>query len=362
MIDYTSALYLGMRHPSRALAPWARLTAGVPAVLGTLPGAEGVAAALAALMGCQHAVLAPSTLHLAWDVLGLLARDPVRLYLDAGAYPVLRWGAERAAAHGAPVHPFRHHDAGALGRLLRRDAGDPRRPVVVADGWCPRCGEAAPLAAYLAAARRHRGRLLIDDTQALGILGRQPTPAMPYGQGGGGTLCWLGLRGPDVAILASLAKGFGVPVAVLAGSRAFVRRFEERGETRVHSSPPSAAVIHAAAHALACNATQGAALRARLLRRVQQFRRLLAALGLAARGWFFPMQVLTAPHGLHAPRLYAALLDAGIRPVLLRDRAGSGAALAFVLTARHTDADLRRTAHALRRLSAPPGATHLLAS
>ncbi|MDX1545884.1 MAG: aminotransferase class I/II-fold pyridoxal phosphate-dependent enzyme [Rhodothermales bacterium] len=362
MIDFTSALYLGMRHPSRALAPWARLTTGVPAVLGMPPGAEAVAAALAALMGCPRAVLAPSTLHLAWDVLGLLARDPVRLYLDAGAYPVLRWGAERAAAHGAPVHPFRHHDAGALRRLLRRDAGDPRRPVVVSDGWCPRCGEAAPLAAYLAAARRHRGRLLIDDTQALGILGRRPTPAAPYGQGGGGTLCWLGLEGADVAVLASMAKGFGVPVAVLAGSRSFVQSFEEFGETRVHSSPPSAAVIHAAAHALACNAARGAALRARLFRRVQQFRRLLAALGLGARGGVFPMQVLAAPRGLHAPRLYASLREAGIRAVLLRDRAGSGAALAFVLTARHTEADLQRTARALRRHFGPPGSTHLLAS
>jgi hypothetical protein len=64
--------------------------------------------------------------------------------------------------------------------------------------------------------------LVIDDTQALGILGHSPGPHAPYGKGGGGSLQWAGIGGPDVLVVSSLAKGFGAPVAVLAGSEATV--------------------------------------------------------------------------------------------------------------------------------------------
>ena len=81
--------------------------------------------------------------------------------------------------------------------------------------------------------------LVADDTQALGILGHSPDARMPYGHGGGGSLRWSGIGGPEALVFASLAKGFGVPIAVLAGSRARIREFEEKSLTRVHCSPPS---------------------------------------------------------------------------------------------------------------------------
>ena len=49
----------------------------------------------------------------------------------------------------------------------------------------------------------------------------------------------------------SLAKGFGTPMPLLAGSASVIRRFEEHSETRIHCSPPSLAALHAAEHALA---------------------------------------------------------------------------------------------------------------
>ena len=33
VLDFTSASYLGLRHPRRTLRPWPRLTTGVPAAL-----------------------------------------------------------------------------------------------------------------------------------------------------------------------------------------------------------------------------------------------------------------------------------------------------------------------------------------
>jgi len=40
VLDFTSALYLGLRHPSGSLRPWARFTLGVPAALAAPPEAE----------------------------------------------------------------------------------------------------------------------------------------------------------------------------------------------------------------------------------------------------------------------------------------------------------------------------------
>ena len=67
MIDFTSALYLGLHHPSWALRQWSQFTTGVPAALASPPDAQVVAKELAALQGCEWGLLGPSTLHLFWD-------------------------------------------------------------------------------------------------------------------------------------------------------------------------------------------------------------------------------------------------------------------------------------------------------
>lgn len=59
---------------------------------------------------------------------------------------------------------------------------------------------------------------MLDDTQALGILGCYPRPDAPYGEGGGGSLRHFGIQSPEILSGNSLVKGFGVPVAVLAGT------------------------------------------------------------------------------------------------------------------------------------------------
>ena len=100
MLDFTSALYLGIRHPSRSLRPWSQLTTGKPAALESPPSSQAVARALAELQGCERVTLLPSTLHLFFDLFEVLRREGIRLYVDAGAYPMARWGAERAASRG----------------------------------------------------------------------------------------------------------------------------------------------------------------------------------------------------------------------------------------------------------------------
>ena len=59
---------------------------------------------------------------------------------------------------------------------------------------------------------------MLDDTQALGILGEGPTKSNPYGIGGGGSLRWHDVFGPHIIVGSSLAKGFGAPLAAFAAA------------------------------------------------------------------------------------------------------------------------------------------------
>jgi len=351
LLDFTSALYLGMRHGSRSLEPWGRLTAGKPAALSEPRVAGHLARALAALQGCERATLAPSTLHLFWDLFGVLSDGPLAIYMDSGTYPIARWGIERAAARGVPVRGFRHHDPEDLHRLLRQGGARRGRPVVVTDGFCPACGRGAPLADYLRPVRERDGHLVIDDTQAAGIFGQSPGADAPYGRGGGGMLRWHNLKDSHALVVTSLAKGFGVPVAALAGAGRLVDFYEERSQTRVHCSPPSNATLHALKHALKLNGERGDALRLRLARTVRHFRRRLAEVGLAAEGNLFPVQTLAAPAGLDAVSVHERLQELGTQTVLHRPRAGQEPRLSFIITAAHTPADIDAAVGALASLT-----------
>jgi len=350
MLDFTSALYLGLRHPTGSLRPWAQLTTGRPAALATPASQVGLAQALAELQGCERATLSPSTLHLFWDLFTVWARGRVAIYMDAGTYAIAHWGVERAAARGVPIRHFPHQDVEVLRRELKQDARFGLQPLVVADGFYPGSGGPAPIAAYLEVVRDYGGQLILDDTQALGIFGHSPGLDAPYGRGGGGSLRRSNVGGPDLLVVSSLAKGFGAPVAVLAGSDAMVRHFEASSQTRVHCSPPSAAVVHAAQHALAVNRSFGDRLRLRLAQLVRYFRQKLKRIGFLATGGLFPVQTLEPEDRLDAKTLYDRLLQCGIRTVLHRGRNGHRPRISFLITALHRQSDIDRAVDALARV------------
>lgn len=333
MLDFTSALYLGLWHPSRSLPPYERLTLGEPAALDEPPGAAQLGAAAAALVGGERGLIASSTLHAFWDLFGALPARSLAIFSDSGSYPIAQWAIERAVVRGIPARTFAHHTPDALDRALR--TGPPGcAPVVVTDGFCPGCGRFAPLRAYLELVRAHRGLLVVDDSQAVGLFGL-PSPGAPYGIGGGGTARWTGTGGAEVIWCSSFAKALGVPIAAVVGGGGWIERLEERGETRVHCSPPSAAHLSALRHAFGVNLRAGEELRARLAERVLHFHARLARAGLTAIGGLFPVQRLSLPRQVDVAKLHGRLLQRGVKTVPQRSRCGPRATLAFVLTARH---------------------------
>jgi 8-amino-7-oxononanoate synthase len=350
--DFTSALYLGLEHPSSHSTGWERLTLGKPARLEVLAGSHEVERELAALTGCARALLGPSTLHLFWDLFETLARRSVSICVDAGSYPVARWGVERAASRGIFVRVFPEHDVQAVRRLLHGPAR--QRPVIVADGYSLARGRAAPIAEYLECLAPFGGLLVLDDTQALGIYGHSPETWPPYGREGGGSLRRAGVRDDRIVVVSSLAKAFGAPVAMLAGSDAFTTEFELESVTRTHCSPPSAAVVAAAADALRVNRSCGDALRRRLAQRVAHFRRRLKPLDLLETASLFPVQSVRTPARIDVYAWHRRMAAHGIVSVLQRSRHGAGARISFVLTARHSLAEIDRAVAGLAEAMTGP--------
>ena len=346
MLDFTSALYLGLEHGWRDLPGWQRLTLGKPAALEEPPRAIEVQGQLAELTGCGRAVLAPSTLHAFWDLFDLLRQRGMSVLLDEGSYAIARWGIERAAARGMPVETFNGRDL----RSLRYRVQRVRLPVVVTDGYYPGAGFPAPLARYVEWVKPRGGLVVVDDTQALGIFGRSPGPRAPFGVGGGGSLRRLGLQEDCIVLVSSLAKAFGAPVAMVAGREDLIADFERDSATRVHCSPPSAAAISAAAHALRINRLSGYVIRMRLARVVTLLRAGLSRLNLLCTRGLFPVQTLRISDRMDPAELHRRLLSLGVRTVLHHGREGNGARISFVVTALHTPKDINQALSCLADL------------
>lgn len=343
MIDFTSSLYLGLEHSSDSLAAWPRLTLGKPAALEAPPGSREVERELATVVGCERALLAPSTLHIFSDLLAMFAGRRARILLEESAYPIVRL----AAGYAARPETFGVACGQPLAGILQQSD---RRPAIVTDGFIPSSGAPAPLQEFARRARDAGGWLIVDDTQALGIFGTPSRSAVPYGEGGGGSLRWTGVGGDHVIVVASLAKAFGAPLAMIGGSEAMLDRFERSSSTRVHCSPPSVAATRAAAVALGTNRREGEWLRRRLAKRVCRLRRGLRNLGLDGPDSLFPVQPVTNAFGADAHHLFTGLLESGIRTVLARPSGAGSAQVVFIVTARHRLDEIDRALEALAHL------------
>ncbi|UZN03470.1 aminotransferase class I/II-fold pyridoxal phosphate-dependent enzyme [Cellulomonas sp. S1-8] len=333
MLDLTSSLFLGVHHPAGRSGGWSSLTTGRAAALGEPAVARRVAARVAARLGAPAGVVHRSALHALVDVVDVLA--PSAVIVDAGAYPLVRL----AAGASAPVvRTFAHHDVDDLVRAL---AGAGPRPVVVTDGWCAACNRPAPLTALERVARAAGGTLVVDDTQAFGVLG----------PGGAGTWRWSGGRPVGAVQVVSLAKGLGAPLAVTAGPRDVVARLAVHG-TRWHASPPTAADLRAADDATAPAAQRALeGRRRRLWWLVGALRAGLLRLGLGIVGRPFPVVHARGPDPARAARV---LRGRGVRALVLAPACLPAPVLTFVVTAEHTPADVRRVLAAVRVAATSP--------
>lgn len=350
MNDFTSSLYLGISHAKVELPAWKQLTTGRPAALTEPVLAQQLGQQLALLQGFRAGLVGPSTLHFFWDLFGMLDPQKYVLFADAQLYPVGASGVERAKGNGMQVLRFRHLNKAHLKKLISSNKLANKRPVVVSDGWCPRCGQPAPLPAYLALIRPYNGLLIIDDTQGLGVLGTQSTRSTSYGRGGGGIIKWWNLKGSDILLISSLAKGLGVPMASLCGSARWINRFRRVSMTRSSNSPVSQAHLVAAQRALSINRNLGDKYRLALWKNVHFFKQNVGS-SWRIRGGFFPVQTLPFLDREQAIAAYRYLMGRGIETVLVGPHQEYPIGLMFIIRADHQTNELRALAGGLLELA-----------
>ena len=348
MIDFTSSLYLGMKHSSNELNGWQQLTTGVPAALWEPGLATQVANCVAGMQGLEKGLTAPSTLHLYWDLFDFLSYRPIVLFIDEKVYPVSRYGIEKLLLRNIPIHTFRHFDAAHVAELIKENCTRPRIPVIVSDGWCPACGSAAPLRRYAGMVKPLNGWVIVDDTQAFGVLGAGKQTTKPYGKGGGGLLQWQSVQANTIITIVSLAKGFGVPLSVISGTRAFIEPFARHSQTRVNSSPVSLVHLQAAMNAFRINRLEGDDRRAALWRNICRLRILLQKAGIAVQGGIFPVQMIRCRSRQQTILLWEELKKNNIRTVLITPHGEQQPVLSFILHSDHTPGDIQALADSIR--------------
>jgi len=135
------------------------------------------------------------------------------LSLDEHAHPNLK---DAAKLSGLQSHMFAHCDPGSLADVLKISVGAGQRPMVVTDGVFASTGRIPPLSEYATILAPYNGRLFIDESHALGVVGTN----------GRGAAEWCGVE--HLAVTGStLSKAFCAQGAVVGCSALDASRLRE---------------------------------------------------------------------------------------------------------------------------------------
>src|SRR5947208_670077 len=212
----------------------------------------------------------------------------------------------------AKLRPFRHNRLDRLERTLERAAGDGGGILVVVDGVFSMEGDVAPLPQIVELCRRHGARLMVDEADAVGVLGAR----------GAGTAELLGVEDEVDLRMGTFSKSLASCGGFIAGPDEVIEflRVSARPFLFTASAVP-AAVGAALAATRICRSSEGPELFARGLDTAGYLHRGLPDLG------FHVLEPTTLPDGetvvtpivpvlvgddWKAALLWRALYDAGV--------------------------------------------------
>ncbi|GLW69752.1 8-amino-7-oxononanoate synthase [Kitasatospora phosalacinea] len=304
VLDLASNDYLGLtRHPAvtaaaaEAAVRWGGGATGSRLVTGTTEAHTALERELAEFCGYQAALVFSSGYTANLAVLTALAGPDTLIVSDAHNHASLIDGCRLARGRVARAA---HADPAAVREALAARA-EPRA-LVVTDSVFSVDGNAAPLAAHLAAARAHGAALVIDDAHGLGVLG-------PGGAGAGAA---AGIAGqPDVVATATLSKSLGSQGGVVLGPERVIRHLVSAARTFIFDTGLAPAAVGAALGALRLlRAEPGRA--ADALRVARELADRLAGAGLDASAPDGAVVSVRADDPEHAVRWAAACRDEGL--------------------------------------------------
>jgi 8-amino-7-oxononanoate synthase len=337
-INFASYNYIGLNgHPDvvgAAKAAIDRYGTSVSAsrpVSGERPVHRDLERALACIHGTEDCVVLVGGHSTNVTVIGhLLGRDDVIVH-DALIHNSIVQG---AILSGARRVPFPHLDHEAADRLLRETRPRGGHALLVIEGHYSMDGDVPDLPAFIAAARRNRAWLMVDEAHALGVLGPR----------GFGTADRFDVDPGEVDIwMGTLSKSLVSCGGYIAGSRALVEYLKVVAPGFVFSvgmAPPAAAAALAALKLLEREPERVR----RLNDRGALFLRLAREGGLDVGGSIGASIVpVVTGSSIRAGRLAQALFRRGlnVQPILYPAVPERAARLRFFLTASHTEEQIR---------------------
>jgi 8-amino-7-oxononanoate synthase len=354
-VNYASYNYVGLNgHPdivSAAKAAMDRYGTSVSAsrpVSGERPLHQDLERALARVHGTEDCVVLVGGHSTNVTVIGhLLGRDDVIVH-DALIHNSIVQG---AILSGARRVPFPHLDHEAADRLLRETRPRGGHALLVIEGHYSMDGDVPDLPAFIAAARRNRAWLMVDEAHALGVLGPR----------GFGTADRFGVDPGEVDIwMGTLSKSLVSCGGYIAGSKELVDFLKVAAPGFVFSVGMAPAAAAAALAALELLEREPERVR-RLNDRAALFLRLARKGGLDVGGSIGASIVpIVTGSSIRAGRLAQALFDRGVnvQPILYPAVPERAARLRFFATASHTEEQIRDTVDTLleesRRVASEP--------
>jgi len=354
-VNFASYNYLGLNgHPNivgSAKAAIDRYGTSVSAsrpVSGERPVHRDLERALARVHGTEDCVALVGGHSTNVTVIGhLLGRDDVIVH-DALIHNSIVQG---AILSGARRVPFPHLDHEAADRLLSETRPRGGHALLVIEGHYSMDGDVPDLPAFIAAARRNRAWLMVDEAHALGVLGSR----------GFGTADRFGVDPGEIDIwMGTLSKSLVSCGGYIAGSTELVEYLKLVAPGFVFSvgmAPPAAAAALAALELLEREPERVR----RLNDRAALFLRLARDGGLDVGGSVGASIVpIVTGSSIRAGRLAQAMFRRGVnvQPILYPAVPERAARLRFFVTASHTEEQVRETVAILldesRRVASEP--------
>ncbi len=281
-INFASQDYLSLAsHPgvaeaaARALRDAGPHSAGSAVLLGNTKTSLLLEQAIAGLVQAEHVALFPTGWGAAFGAITALLQPQDHVVIDQFAHASLRQGASAATPKVAVNrHLDVDHVRQLVGAIRARDTG--HGILVVTEGLFSMDSDSPDLARLQAVCHEFGATLLVDVAHDLGALGPN----------GGGAIEAQGMLGKIDLVMGAFSKTFSSNGGFVAtASRAVKRHLQLYAGPHMFSnalSPVQAAVILECVNIV--RSSEGAALRADLLRNAEGLRRLLTDEGLACMG------------------------------------------------------------------------------
>jgi len=332
-VNFCSYNYLGLNgHPRVAAAAKAAIERyGTSASASRLVSGERkphreLERALAEVLGTEDCIAFVSGHATNVSVIGHLFGAKDLILHDALIHNSVLQG---AFLSGARRMSFPHNDVAAAEQILAEQRGGHRHAAILIEGHYSMDGDVPDLPRFIAAARRHGARIMVDEAHALGVLGARGFGlAEHFGVEAGEVDLWMG----------TLSKALAGCGGYIAASGALVEYLKFTAPGFVYSvgmSPPLAAASLAALEIMRAEPERVRRLNAN----ARRFRDAARARGIdtGASAGMAIVPVITGS-SIAAGRLADALFRRGInvQPILYPAVPERAARLRFFLSSEHT--------------------------